>query len=249
MYSTNITKSYRDLRILYLGVKVRKDASLKPGEITVLHANDPEFSVTGTMEPAGYVTGMAKLYRYLDPKPDTTLEFDVSPDGSLVITSPAAPLATVGEEVPAVLEAKTKTVFESKGLKHLHLEPFRPENLKRWQPETEPDVYMAFGVLQDYTDYQYCCGASKAVLEKLGADYSDTAKPDAILIDRTTSQYVMAEWKKASSEYKLNHAPDDVDVLVCWEDSETDRSKLPPTVLALRAIAQKAAERVLAEEE
>jgi len=248
VYSTNIKKSYRDLRILYLSVKVRKDANLNPGEITVLHADDPEFSVTGTMDSGGYVSGMARLYRYLDLKPETTLEFDVSPDGSLIITSPAAPVLSAGEEVPDAPERKPETVFESKGLKHIHLEPFHPENLNRWQPETEPDVYMAFGVLQDYTDYQYCCGASKAVLEKLGANYSETAKPDAILVDRTTGQYVMAEWKKASSEYKNNHVSDDVDVLVCWEDNETDRSKLPQTVLALRSIAQKAAERALAEE-
>jgi hypothetical protein len=249
MYSTNLRKSYRELRVLYLPVKVRQDAGIEPGEITVVHADDPGFSVTGILDAFGYITGMAKLWRYLDPQPDAVLEFDVSPDGSVVIASPAPPRTSPGDEVPGVLEAKSKTVFESKGLKHLHLEPFRPENLNRWQPETEPDVYMAFGVLQDYTDYQYCCGASKAVLEKLGADYSETAKPDAILIDRTTSQYVMAEWKKASSEYKLNHAPNDVDVLVCWEDNETNRSLLPPTVLPLRSIAQKAAERALAEDD
>lgn len=249
MYATNIRKSYSDLRILYIGVKVREAAALKPGSLTILHADDPDFSVTGTMDSDGYVTGLAKLYHYLEPQPDTTLSFSVSTDGSLVITSPKAPVAPQGTEVPDVLEPKPKSVFEGRGLKHLHLEPFHPENLKRWQPETEPDVYMAFGVLQDYTDYQYCCGASKAVLEKLGADYRDTAKPDAILIDRTTSQYMMAEWKKVSSEYKLNHAPADVDILVCWEDNEADRSKLPPTVLALRTIAQKAAARALAEED
>lgn len=248
MYSANIKKSYIDLRLLYLGVGVRRDARLNPGEITLLHANDPDFSVTGTMDTAGYVRGLAKLFRYLDPEPDTTLEFDVSPDGSLVITSPPPPAPLNGEEAPEAMEPRPKTVFESRKLKHVHLEPFRAENLNRWQPETEPDVYMAFGVLQDYTDYQYCCGASKAVLEKLGANYSDTAKPDAILIDRGSYQYVMAEWKKTSSEYKLNHSPEDADVLVCWEDNETDRSKLPTTVLALRSIAQKAAERVFAEE-
>jgi len=248
MYEVNIRKSYRDLRLLYVGVKVREAASLKPGSLTILHADDPDFSVTGTMDADGYITGLAKLYHYLDPKPDTTLTFSVSSDGSLVITAPKPPAPAADGSVPDIAVPTPTTVFERRGLKHLHLEPFHPENLRRWQPETEPDVYMVFGVLQGFTDYQYCCGTSKAILAKLGADYSSTAKPDAILIDRTTDQYMMAEWKKSSSEYKFNHAPGDVDVLVCWEDDETDRTKLPPTVLALRVIAQMAATSVLAED-
>ncbi len=72
---------------------------------------------------------------------------------------------------------------------------FRPESLDTWKPETETDVYVAFGVLHEFTDFKYCCGASKAILEKLGADYDGTAKPDAILIDRVTDEYLMAEWK------------------------------------------------------
>jgi len=248
MYSTNIKRSYHDMRSLYLSVGVRKDARIEPGEITFLHADDPEFSVTGKMDEYGYVSGMAKLYHYLGLKPGMTLEFKVSPEGSLIVTAPA-PQKVAEQEPTAEPGAQHETVFDREGLRHVHLEPFRPESLNRWQPETEPDVYMAFGVLQDYTDYQYCCGASKAVLTKLGADYSQTANPDAILIDRVTGQYVMAEWKKASSEYKVNHGPDDVDVLICWEDNETDRSKLPPRVIALRAIAQKAAERALGEQE
>ena len=55
----------------------------------------------------------------------------------------------------------------------------------------------------------------------------------------------MAEWKKSSSDFKSNHKPDDVDVLVCWLDDETDRLLLPPKVLALRDVARTAADSIL----
>ena len=138
-----------------------------------------------------------------------------------------------------------KTLFARDNYRHIHLEPFRPENLHTWEPETEADVYLAFGVLQEFTDFQYCCGASKAVLDKLGANYTDSSKPDAILIDRTTDEYLMAEWKKHSSDFKANHKKDDVDVLVCWNDNETQRDALPPQVLALHSVAKIAAQTAL----
>jgi hypothetical protein len=71
-----------------------------------------------------------------------------------------------------------------------------------------------------------------AILAKL-ANYAGASKPDAILIDRVTDEYLMAEWKMKSSAYKTNHAPGDVDVLVCWLDDEIDRESLPSIVLSL----------------
>lgn len=129
------------------------------------------------------------------------------------------------------------------GLAHIHIEPFRPENLNHWNPETETDVYMAFGVLQEFTDYRYCCGASADLLRRLGATYQ--TKPDAVLISRLDDHYLMAEWKMKSSDFKSNHLPSDVDVVVCWVDDEPDKSKLPPTTLALRDVARLAATEVM----
>lgn len=246
-YSTKIRPSYQQLRVLYIGVDVRRESGLQQGELAILHAEDPDFSVSGKLDGSGYISGIAKLYNYLKLQPDMVVNFDVTPDGSMLIREPSAPNRGAGEDLIEVLEPQPTLVFERMGLRHVHFEPFSPENLRRWQPETETDVYLVFGVLQDFTDYQYCCGASKAVLEKVGADYSETAKPDAILVDRTTGQYVMAEWKKYSSEFKLNHAPQDVDVVVCWEDDETNRAALPPRTLPLRTIAQTAAKRLLTE--
>ena len=107
---------------------------------------------------------------------------------------------------------------------------------------------MAFGVLQDYTDYQYCCGASKDLLNTLGANYDDTCKPDAILIDRRDGQYVMAEWKKCSADFKVNQSREDVDILMRWHDNELNRSLLPPVVVALHAVAKKVAGTMLGAE-
>jgi hypothetical protein len=85
------------------------------------------------------------------------------------------------------------------------------------------------------------------MLDKLGAQYDHASKPDAILIDRTTDEYLMAEWKKYSADFKSNHKPGDVDVLVCWIDNENDRATLPGKVVALHSVAKTAAETALAD--
>jgi hypothetical protein len=65
------------------------------------------------------------------------------------------------------------------------------------------------------------------------------AKPDAILIERATGQYLMAEFKMASSHFVSNHHKEDVDVLVCWVDDATDRTTLPVVVLALKNLLER----------
>jgi hypothetical protein len=243
MYTCTIKPSYQELRSLYIGADARKDDHFTVGKVTASLAADPDFSIEGTMSAAGYLSGMAKLYKKLNLQDCSEVQYEFTDDGSLVIHTPTVPAAPA----PPEAEEEAKTVFQTQQLKHICIEPFRPENLNTWEPETEPDIYLAFGVLQDFTDYQYCCGASQSLLTKLGATYEDTAKPDAILIDRISDEYVMAEWKKYSSDYKSNHKPEDVDVLVCWTDNETDRTVLPRKVLALHSVAKIAAETTLAE--
>lgn len=241
-YMARITPSYVSLRSLYLGTEAMKHEHLEPGMVTALLEDDDDFAIEGKLNPQGYLSGMAKLYRRLTLKAGMELAFDVNDDGNLIITPPE-PLPDEGDAVELEPPPKAETVFARMGLKRIHIEPFRPENLDNWEPENETDVYMAFGVLQEFTDFQYCCATSKALLDRLGALYQDegAAKPDAILIDRTTDEYLMAEWKKFSSDYKSNHGPQDVDVLVCWHDNEKDRTVLPPRVLALHGVAKTAA--------
>jgi hypothetical protein len=116
---------------------------------------------------------------------------------------------------------------------------FRPENLLNWQPESEPDVYIAFGILQEYTQYRYCCATSTALNTKLG--FTVGTKPDAILISNDTDEYLVAEFKMQSSSFKVNHQRTDIDVLIVWQDDEENRGILPPTVVCLEEIARLAA--------
>jgi len=212
------------------------DPNLKAGIVSVRVEGVEDFSVDGTLNVSGWLSGMAKLYKLLSLNPGAIVEFSVARDDTIIVHSPR-PATKPGEAAPA----ERQTVFQRQKLKHLHLEPFRPENLNNWEPETETDVYLAFGVLQNYTDYHYCCGTSKSVLDRLGAKYEGKSKPDAILVDTTSGEYVFAEWKMSSSDFASNHNPDDVDVLVCWIDDETNRALLPADVVCLRSIAKSAA--------
>lgn len=246
-FVATITQSYVGLRSLYLEAAAWGTELLEVGgKATVLLDGDKDFSTEGTLNKRGGLSGMAKLYRRLNLSAGMTIEYAIPSKNTLIVYPPAAPSSAGTASVPLTSAPPTnETVFERKKLKHLHIEAFRPENLNHWEPETEPDVYLAFGVLQEYTDFQYCCGASKALLQRLGAIGDGATKPDAILIDRATDQYLMAEWKMRSSDFSSNHKAEDVDVLVCWIDDETDKGKLPPRVLALKNVAREAVESTL----
>lgn len=244
-YTARIQPSYVELRSIYLGASAVKDPHFSPGRVSVRLPLQGDFAAEGTLNRTGFLSGMAKLYHALNLKPDDTIEFELSDSGDVVVLAPPPPSAV---SLPATAHAgDLSTVFARRKLKYIHLEPFRPSSLDEWEPEGETDIYLAFGVLQEFTDYQYCCAASKALLTRLGAQYDETSKPDAVLIHRTTGEYLMAEWKKYSVDFKSNHRADDVDVLICWHDNETDRSKLPASVLALHAVAKTAAQQQLLE--
>jgi hypothetical protein len=241
-FTTKITPGYETLRLIYLSADAWETDLLEAGRATVLLEGDKLFSSEGNLNNRGGLTGMAKLYRRLGLKPGDEIAYEITSKNTIVVKTNGAPA------VPPPLPGHSgDTVFQKKQLHHIHIEPFRPENLNHWEPATETDVYLAFGVLQEYTDFQYCCGASKELLLKLGAYSEDSAKPDAILIDRATDQYLMAEWKMKSSQFPVNHKPEDVDVLVCWYDDASDKTKLPSRVVSLMEIAKKAAEESLSD--
>lgn len=247
-YEIKIKGSYIKLRSLYIGIDAMQNLSLSAGQILISIQDDEDFLIEGNLNSAGYLTGMTKLYRKLELKEGDSIFFSVSDTGNIVITSiiksPINESFISSQNADAMPEITlpeiplTGTIFERKNCKHIHFEAFRPQNLDVWKPETEVDVFLAFGVLQEFTDYIYCRGASLDMLKKIGLIYTETSKPDAILIDRTTDQYLIAEWKKLSSDYKKNHKADEADLVVCWEDNEIDRTKLPPRVLELRSIAK-----------
>lgn len=240
-FETSITPSYLQLKAINIGVPRIRDGAITPGLVTVTMEGDPDFTTQGTLSPQGILSGMAKLHYQLALVAGDILRFSIPRPGRdpLIVVHPM-PDGRGRDSTPSTVpsSAALKRLFTRKGFRHIHIEPFRPEGLGSWEPKTETDVYLAFGVLQEYTNFRYCCGTSSAILAKLGADYSGSSKPDAILIDRTTDEYLMAEWKMNSSAFKSNHSSDDVDVLVCWLDDETNRSVLPPTVLSLFEIAR-----------
>jgi len=243
-YKATISSSYITLKSLYLSAEAMRDGAFQAGKVSVLLSADPSFLLEGTLNRQGGLSGMAALFYKLQLKENDEIQFttqNAQGTQSITIVSPQ-PLA-----VPAQPPKPQGTIFSKQNLRHIFIEPFRPENLNHWEPETETDVYMAFGVLQEYTDYQYCCGASQSLLDRLGAKYDVATKPDAILIDRVSGEYVMGEWKKKSSEFKLNHKPEEIDVLVCWIDDESDKSKLPGKIVALHSVARVAAETNIAE--
>lgn len=244
-FSANLGVSYARLRAVNLTVQPIREGLIDPGTVSVLVEGPRSAVLEGTLQASGVLTGMTWLYNNYSLAARDSLPYEVRGQGADAVVvldlreqldpPPATPHTAAGAQQTTARQL----VFERMQLKHLHIEPFRPESLSHWAPENETDVYMAFGVLAELTDYRYCCGASQQLLDKLGAKYE--TKPDAILIDKRSDLYLMAEWKKTSSDYSGNHKPEDVDVLVCWIDDESDRSKLPGTVLALSDVAREAA--------
>lgn len=236
---STIRKSYIDLRGINLGKDFIRDNDLSPGTaypLVIIGLEDGE--AKGTLDKSGFIGGLTKLYRgyNLEPKDEIAIEFD----GSVIkLTPPKEKLRQQPSPAEAEVVAgdqENHSVFNRQRLRHILIEPFAPGNLSRWNPRTEPDVYMVFGVLAEYTDYRYVSGASKELLSRLG--YKAETKPDAILIDRGTDEYLMAEFKVRSAEFKLNHKSQDVDILVCWIDDESNKSNLPPIVLPLKTLLE-----------
>jgi len=237
---STIRKSYIDLRGINLGMPFVNDAGLIPGKVYSMIVPGIEDDIEGTLDKSGFIGGLAKLYRVyrLDVGDKLLVEYD----GAVIkIKPPDAKCVrniTPDQQEDVLADERVQYVFEQQKLRHIHIEPYAPGNLSSWVPRSEPDVYMVFGALSEYTDYRYCCGINQALIDQLG--YKAETKPDAILIDRTTGQYLMTEFKVNSNEFTSNHHKDDVDALVCWNHNETDLSKLPPIVIDLKRLLETA---------
>ncbi len=203
-----------------------------------------EDDLAGTLDKSGFIGGLAKMYRLYDLVEGD--EVEVEYDGTMLHVTPPSdkrchPEEHAEEEGQSSIATESQDgecVFERQSLRHIHIEPYVPGNLSNWIPRTEPDVYMVFGALAEYTDFRYCCGVNRALIDQLG--YKADAKPDAVLIDRTTCQYLMAEFKVNSRDFTSNHTKNDVDVLVCWNHDNTDLSVLPPTIVDLKTLLETA---------
>ena len=236
-WKATVRQSYIDLRGLNLGMEFVHKHGLQPGnKYSIIIEGLSETDIEGRLDKSGFIGGLSRLYKAFDLQVGDIVEatFD---DPDIRLHPPTAKAVSEAEETIPVKE-EPEFVFERQALRHVHIEPYAPGSLARWVPQTEADIYMVFGALSEYTDFQYCCGASKALLNALG--YKAETKPDAILIDRASEQYLVAEFKMDSAEFTWNHKREDVDVLICWEDNEKDRAALPARVVGLRKLLEKA---------
>ena len=248
-YETEITQTYKTLYLLNLGRdSINTGRISRSSKVSVFVKGKPHITSQGSVSIHGGLSGMSKIYSALNLNVGDKVIYEIDNPSQVTITavkqaaSPNVVPAPQAVSIAPITPSKD-SVFRRQNLRPLHIELFTPENLNRWEPENEPDVYMAFGVLQEYTKYRYCCATSQSLLDRLG--FSADTKPDAVLIDEDSSEYLIAEFKMTSSDFARNHKPDDVDVLVVWEDDEEQKIKLPPAVLSLREIAKTAAQEAI----
>ncbi|CAK8714518.1 hypothetical protein KKHLCK_03580 [Candidatus Electrothrix laxa] len=248
-----IKESAKKIKSLYLGASIAQQLGLETGkkyQIKIQEDIGTDLELlTGTLTASWNLGGLSRLYRRFNLNADDSIDISFD-DGLIKLTPPI-----VKKNTPTSFsgssnrenDQNSKTngenaVFDKKKLKHIHIEAYSPGNLGRWTPRTEGDIYMIFGALSEYTDFRYCCGTNQSLLSALEYSPSEEhpAKPDAIIIDRDTNEYLIAELKMKSSAFKSNHHPDDIDVLICWEDDAKNQSSLPKRVLVLREVLESA---------
>lgn len=228
-----LTSIYESIRSLPVGTGAISE-TLNMGQVIILVHNS-EKTYSGKLNKNGVISGLSKLFCEQNLKAGMFFEYENHDIDSIKLYLPQ------DKNIHGSGQVSTLDDSPSKKLKWFHNEVFYPDNLERWVPNAEPDVYIAFGALQEYTDYSYCGAVNKEILSKL--EYFKKIlhvknKPDAILRDKKTDEYLIAEFKMKSSDYKKNHKPNDVDVLVVWRDDETDRSNLPKNVVELYKFAK-----------
>jgi hypothetical protein len=240
-----VKEAYRKLNSFYFPSEIINSKVLTPGTISVFLDSDDSFEASGTLSARnGVLTGMSGVYSRLGLSEGGTLKIQVVDDTTIRILSATHKLTAHKPEV----HVAHKSVFKRKELNYIHIPIFEPENLKDWEPQTEVDVFMAFGVLQSFTDYRYCCSTNQTLLKNLGYMPTDSgnksrklAKPDAILLNRHNNEYLVAEFRVKSSLFNHNHGREDIDVLVVWVDDSSERSLLPELIVSLKDISRAAA--------
>lgn len=224
----SIKEKYQGLSSLYLGIKFTRGV-FQLGKINI-KVNEKDRLYTGTLNKNGMITGLSQLYTDLELTPGIQLEFEKTSDNSILLKVESQ------SSISDVVEKKKDN------LSWCFFEPLRITNIDHWMPNSESDILVVFGSLWQYTDYNYCCSATKDNLKKIGflvdGNPDNPNKPDAILFNNKTSEYAITEFKMKSSHFKSNHNPKDIHVLFVWDDDEKERSYLPKTVISLKALAK-----------
>jgi hypothetical protein len=229
MATLTIRDSYKKINSINLGAAFVKDNSLRPQQqydIVIEGIQDKTFR--GTVQMTGLIGGVAALYqRFPTLKEGETIEARFV-DGTIVFIPP--------KKAQPKLQGRGKYVLRAKNAHQVFVQPYMPGALNEWEPKGEPDVYLAFGRLAEFTKYTYCCAASVEVLEKFGINI--IPKPDAILIEEGTDRYIVAEFEKTASDFLTHkHNKEDIDLLICWLNDLTEAEKLEaPEVLSLKEL-------------
>ena len=214
MAKSIIQDGYKTLNSINLGREFVTDNKLVPGKRYSILIEGSDTESYGTLQHSGVIGGFAALYRNF-PDLQAGTEIEVEYDGTRLRVS----VPDAEPKIPATDEEEgQKYVLDVKEAHRVHIEPYAPGSLNTWEPKGEPDVYMVFGRLAEYTKYRYCCAASTEILRKFGIDISPT--PDAVLIEEGSDRYLIAEFEVASKKFKQHdHKKEDVDILVCWVKS------------------------------
>jgi hypothetical protein len=250
MKKVKIRSSYKQLNSLNLGSEFVEEHKLTPHKQYPLTVVGVDESLSGTLQARGLIGGLAAMYvRYpsLGDGSEVEIDFDgnaitIVPPNSASTDMPSPGPTSTGPQQQGSLPTSTASdyVLDRKSAHRVFVPPYAPGALNSWEPKGEPDVYMVFGRVAEFTAFRYCCASSQEVLSKLGLDIKP--KPDAILIEKGTDRYVIAEFEVDSIEFsKHGHQAEDIDVLVCWTDSvedETERKKLPRRILSLHTLVQ-----------
>lgn len=234
MAEATIRRGPKNISAIYLPRNFINDNGLQTGTTYPIEiiGLDSQSESTGTLQASGVIGGFAAMYRAFPNLNDGTtiaIEFEA---GTLRVTPP-------GAATPVPQQSETQYVLDNKGAHRVFIEPYAHGSLKRWKPKGEPDVYMVFGRLAEFTEYRYCCATSVEILQRLGI--SITPKPDALLIEAGTGRYLVAEFEvNAKKFFEHGHNKDDIDVLVCWENDvpENEQNDLPPHVLCLEDLIE-----------
>ncbi len=257
-FTAAIKQTYRNINSIYIGKEPASSGNILSNRLSVrfkIGYDKEKKEVLYETCNCGYnlnnglLSGLVRFYRYINSIPEYKALADVQliklSEQDVEILLPdigREPSETSGATTSSSIVETYNSVFRTKNLQHINIEPFRPENLKFWSPQTETDLYMVFGILEDYTNFKYCCGASKDLLDRLG--YKADTKPDSILINQENGEYCIGEFKLDTEDFSKNHKKEDIDVLIVWTDSysKDDRdSVLPHHIINLSHFARNAA--------
>ena len=261
MTEITITQSMINARGINLGRDFVRDNEISAGESYDIEvAGMPDLDMRGTVNANGWTTGLTRLHRRFNLAVGDNLQADFQ-NGRVVLTLPTEILQRGGttsvvaqlpapdsdeltdsqaqavDVAPAADEPTILTVMSRFKMKHKHLEKLSPRNVNAWQPRYESDLYVVFGMLSalEALDYEYCCGTNVELLRDLKFPTASHEKPDCIVVDKATGDYLVAEFKIRSSSFTTNHSVEAIDLLFCWIHDAPPNTVLPK-VICLHAV-------------